>query len=79
MFPAVLDMGTDFNFSANLNAQGHTNQSLVFEYEHPLLGNIETNTWTYFASQTYFFISLPGIILGMIGFAEIMKEIFRIL
>ena len=76
LFPVVLDMGTNFSFSAKLNAQGNANQSLVFEYEHPLVGNIETNTGTYFASQTY--ISLPGIILGMRGFVEIMKEILRI-
>ena len=45
--------------------------------DHPFMGNITTNTGNYFASQTYFFISLPGIILGMKGFSLITKATFK--
>ena len=72
------DIGTDFNFAHNLNLEGEANQSTTwFEYNQPAVGVMKTNTGIYFASWTYFIISLPGIILGMRGIAEIMKDLYR--
>ena len=56
-----LDIVTDFNLAYEMNRAGH-NSTDTINYTLPLLGTFQTTVQGQFASFTYFFIALPGII-----------------
>ena len=47
-----------------MNLEGRGNGTMNLNYELPFLGRVETNVHSQFASFTYFFIALPGLILA---------------
>ena len=47
-----------------MNLEGRGNGTTNLNYELPFLGRVETNVHSQFASFTYFFIALPGLILA---------------
>ena len=47
-----------------MNMEGRANGTTNLHYELPFLGRVQTNIHAQFASFTYFFIALPGLILA---------------
>ena len=47
-----------------MNMEGRANGTTNLQYELPFLGRVQTNIHAQFASFTYFFIALPGLILA---------------
>ena len=56
-----LDIVTDFNLAHEMNRAG-SNSTETINYTLPLLGTFQTTVQGQFASFTYFFIALPGLI-----------------
>ena len=67
--PTALDISTDFNLAREMNLESKENKTREITYNLPLLGQRKTNIEAQFATFTYLFISLPGLIL-------IMKMVF---
>ena len=67
--PTALDISTDFNLAREMNLESKENKTSQITYNLPLLGERTTNIEAQFATFTYLFISLPGLIL-------IMKTVF---
>ena len=70
-----LDVGTDFNLAHELNMDGETNKTSQVIVKIPFVGVVHTNIRAQFASFTYFFISLPGVILAAKTFFGQVKTI----
>ena len=69
LLPTALDISTDFNLAREMNLESAENNTREITYNLPLLGERKTNIEAQFATFTYLFISLPGLIL-------IMKMVF---
>ena len=69
LVPTALDISTDFNLARQMNLESKENRTAEITYDLFLLGKWTTNIHSQFATFTYLFISLPGIIL-------IMKMVF---
>ena len=63
--PTALDISTDFNLAREMNLESKENNTKEITYNLPLLGERKTNIEAQFATFTYLFISLPGLILIM--------------
>ena len=65
LLPTALDISTDFNLAREMNLRSMENITRKIVYNLPILGERTTNIEAQFASFTYLFISLPGVILFM--------------
>ena len=65
LIPTALDISTDFNLAREMNLERKENNTRQITYNMPLLGERTTNIEAQFATFTYMFISLPGLILFM--------------
>ena len=65
LVPTALDISTDFNLAHEMNLESKENNTRQITYNLPLLGERTTNIEAQFATFTYMFISLPGLILFM--------------
>ena len=65
--PSVLSISNTKTYCVafrQMNMEGRGNGTTNLDYELPFLGRVQTNIHAQFASFTYFFIALPGLILA---------------